>query len=461
MRAAVLITIGSLTWSSISHAQELNTPRYNTDRPMNIDSFSRPSETGPMPTAPDTDTAYDLPAPLEDSFILHSNPDATKVIYLDFNGHTILWEGEEFYYDPWNLEGSDTTFSDTERTIIQLTWQSIAEDFLPFELDVTTEDPGVEALRNTGGEDEEWGIRVVINHSTDDYSWAYSDSFNDSEDTEMYAWTGPDTSIEETWVWTADSVSHEAGHALGLSHDGTTTGVEYYTGHGSGVNAWSSIMGWTNYGLSQWDQGEYTDANNHEDDLGILTTQNGFGFRPDDHGSTTATATTVDLHSSSVTDGIIEQPDDLDFFAFNMANNGRLLMTVRPDNLAPNLDIKAKLYDSNGTLLFTSNPPTTLEAEFDVSLSAGDYYLSVDGTGYDDPDSDGYSEYGTLGYFQIVASVEEDLDSEKDSGDGEDDGVGACSCTTVKVTWSNTLFFLSLCTFLVGRRFNMRKADGR
>ena len=294
MRVVVLFMIGGLAVASPSHAQDLNTPRFNDDRAMVIDSFPLPSETGTVLAPPGPDTEHELPAPLEDTFKLHSNPDATKVIYLDFDGHMIMWLGQEFYYDPWNLEGSDTTFSDTERTIIQLTWQSIAEDYLPFELDVTTEDPGVEALRNTGGDDEEWGIRAVINHSTDAYSWAYQNSFNDSEDTEMYAWTGPDSSIDETWVWTADSVSHEAGHALGLSHDGTTTGSEYYQGHGSGDNAWSPIMGWTNYGLSQWDQGEYTDANNQEDDLSIITTRNGFGYRSDDHVSTTATATTTD-----------------------------------------------------------------------------------------------------------------------------------------------------------------------
>jgi serralysin len=465
MRVAALVMIGGLSLSSISQAQALNTPRFNGDRAMVIDSFSRPSKTGSTPAPPDAHTSYDLPAPLEDTFKLHSNPGATKVIYLDFDGHTIMWRGKEFYYDPWNMEGIETTFSDTERTIIQLTWQSIAEDFLPFDLDVTTEDPGVEALRNTGGEDEEWGIRAVINHSTDSYSWAYTNSFNDSEDTEMYAWTGPDpTSVDETWIWTADSVSHEAGHALGLSHDGTEMEPGgYYVGHGSGDIAWSPIMGWTNYGLSQWSQGEYTNADNQEDDLGIITTRNGFGYRPDDHGSTTATATTVDIYQSSVADGIIEQADDIDIFGFTMTGNGTLRMTVSPDNLAPNLDIEANLYDSDGTLLFSSNPPTALSAELDVSLSAGDYFFSVDGIGYDDPDSDGYSDYGTLGYYTIEASVEEepvdsgeagDSGEVEDSGDLEDseDPRGACSCTTGNAPWPGSLFLLSLSLFLVRRR---------
>jgi hypothetical protein len=462
MRLVALFMICGLTVSSLSHAQDLNTPRVNDDRSMVIDSFPLPSETGTIFAPPGADTDHELPAPLEDTFKLHSNPGATKVIYLDFDGHTIMWRGEEFYYDAWNRDGSPSTFSEDERTIIQLTWQSISEDFLPFDLDVTTEDPGVEALINTGVDDDEWGIRAVINHSTDKYSWAYNGSFNDSEDTELYAWTGPPASIDETWIWTADSVSHEAGHSLGLSHDGTTTGIEYYEGHGTGDIAWTPIMGWANYGLSQWDQGEYTDANNQEDDLSIITTRNGFGYRPDDHGSTTATATTVDIYQSVVADGIIEQTEDMDYFAFTMVSDGNLFVTVSSASLAPNLDIETNLYDSDGTLLFTSNPSTALDAGFDVSLSVGDYYLSVDGTGYDDPNSDGYSDYGALGYYTIIASVEETPGETGDSGDSadsidtgvnedsggfsdsEDAKVGACSCTTGHSSWASSLFLLSL-----------------
>ena len=198
-----------LTTSSRSHAQELNTPRVNSDRAMVIESFPRrPPKTSSIPAPPGAETTHELPVALEDTFELHSKPDATKVIYLDFDGHTIMWLGEEFTYDPWNMEGDDTTFSDTERTIIQLTWQSVAEDFLPFDLDVTTEDPGVEALMNTGGDDEEWGIRAVINHITDTYSWAYTGSFNDSEDTELFAWTGAQPeSIYETWIWTPVAIT--------------------------------------------------------------------------------------------------------------------------------------------------------------------------------------------------------------------------------------------------------------
>ena len=280
------------------------------------------------------------PAPLEDTFFLHSRPGATKVIYLDFDGHSYAG----FSYPAWNFEGSDSTFSDTELTIIQLSWRSISEEFLPFEVDVTTEFPGIEALRNTGGGDTQWGVRAVINHSSYDYSWAYSGSFSDSTDTELYAWSGDDPSEYETWIWIAGSVSHEAGHTLGLSHDGSP-GQEYYQCHGTGPTEWCPLMGWGGYGVNQWDQGEYTGANNQQDDLDIITTQNGFGYRPDDHGSTAGTATAVDINLSSVANGIIERTNDIDYFGFTMASGGDVSLAINGDYVDPNLDILAKIHD--------------------------------------------------------------------------------------------------------------------
>ena len=40
----------------------------------------------------------------------------------------------------------------------------------------------------------------------------------------------------------ADVVSHEAGHTLGLSHDGSAT-TGYFQGQGSGTVGWAPIMG--------------------------------------------------------------------------------------------------------------------------------------------------------------------------------------------------------------------------
>ena len=67
-----------------------------------------------------------------------------------------------------SVEGG-STFSDAELERIQYIWERVAEDYLPFEVDVTTADPGVNALRNSGGGDTAWGIRVVIGGSSTDW----------------------------------------------------------------------------------------------------------------------------------------------------------------------------------------------------------------------------------------------------------------------------------------------------
>jgi hypothetical protein len=41
-------------------------------------------------------------------------------------------------------------------------WRIVAEDFAPFNVDVTTQDPGTEALRHSGRGDAEYGTRIVI-----------------------------------------------------------------------------------------------------------------------------------------------------------------------------------------------------------------------------------------------------------------------------------------------------------
>ncbi|MBV5333546.1 hypothetical protein JZU54_08485, partial [bacterium] len=64
-----------------------------------------------------------------------------------------------------------------------------AELFAPWDVDVTTEDPGVEGLRKTGAGDLAYGIRVLIGPKAFDIAAAgvaYLNSFNDSIDTPCF-----------------------------------------------------------------------------------------------------------------------------------------------------------------------------------------------------------------------------------------------------------------------------------
>ncbi|HQC97656.1 MAG TPA: PKD domain-containing protein, partial [Aquabacterium sp.] len=207
----------------------------------------------------------------------------------------------------------------------------------------------------------------------------------------------------------AEAISHEAGHNMGLSHDGNAT-TGYYSGQGSGATGWAPIMGVGYYqSLVQWSRGEYSGANNTQDDYAVMQS-NGLLLRTDDHGGTRATATALTATSSGgltslAAVGIIERPGDVDMFSF-AAGAGSASFTVSPAARSANLDALVTLSDSNGAVLATFNPADALNATFSATLpAAGTYYLAVTGTGKGDPLTTGYSNYGSLGQYAVAATV--------------------------------------------------------
>ncbi|MEZ6032244.1 MAG: PKD domain-containing protein [Planctomycetaceae bacterium] len=357
----------------------------------------------------------DEPAPfsLSETFQLNSLPTATKTIYLDFNGHTTTgtnWNaaytgGTSIVTPAYDTDGDATTFSDIELTRIQRIWQRVSEDYAPFNVNVTTADPGAAALTKSGGSDTQWGIRVVIGGTSDWYGSsvggvAYYNSFVYSSDTPAFVFNTGEVSA-------AEAISHEVGHSLGLHHDGRIDpAVEYH----SGSNGWAPIMGVSYYqNVTQWSKGEYTDANNTEDDLAMITGNNGFTYRVDDHGDSAGSATTLVTTTSSVSAaGIIEKNTDFDWFSFT-TGGGDLDIDIAPAARGGNLNILATLYDASNTIIAISNPLSIVSgvtnAFFQVSVAAGSYYISVTGTGQGDPLAGGYSDYGSLGQYFISGTI--------------------------------------------------------
>jgi autotransporter-associated beta strand protein len=207
-----------------------------------------------------------------------------------------------------------------------------------------------------------------------------------------------------------ESISHEAGHTLGLSHDGRTTpAAEYYLGHGSGSTGWAPIMGTSYYqNLSQWSKGEYLNANQTQDDLFIITHENNdVDYRADDTGETLATARYLEIASNNSVsnEGIIERTGDIDAFRF-VTTGGTATLTVNAVTPNPNLDILAEIVDANTSLVVTSNnPDTAINATVSAALPAGEYLLRVRGTGRGDPLGSGYTNYGCVGSYLVSGSV--------------------------------------------------------
>ncbi|EGJ34607.1 MULTISPECIES: pre-peptidase C-terminal domain-containing protein [Moorena] len=348
-------------------------------------------------------------------FSLNSNLEADHIIYLDFDGHTTTgtsWNknfGSSIVTPAYDTDGNTSNFSTAERETIWRIWQRVAEDFSPFDVNVTTAQPSDDQLKKTSGSDSQWGIRVVIGG---DGSWyqkgtgglAYMDSFNWDSDTPAFIFSENRAGGSEKSV--AEAISHEVGHTLGLSHEGDSTN-DYYYGHGNGSveTGWAPIMGEGNdRNLSQWSKGEYTGASNQEDDLDIITGQNGFGYRRDDYSNQLTSAAALSINDGQVENyGIIEKNNDIDWFEFN-STTGNIALDIKPFERGPNLDILAKLYNASGQLISSSNPIGSLSASFNLDLSPGQYYLSIDGTGQGNL-ATGYSDYGSLGQYSITGTV--------------------------------------------------------
>jgi hypothetical protein len=370
-------------------------------------------------------------------FKLHSNPNAKHTVYLDFDGATVtntLWNNSttpQIVAQAFDTDGNAGSFSTTELQTIVGIWQQVAEDFAPFEVNVTTEAPPPDDLKKSGTGDTRWGVQTLMTQNlntannariaSSDGGIAYVGNFGDAAGTPAFVFNKGELNAAAT-------ASHEVGHTLGLEHDGlndsnpndaTNDAKTYYSGYGSGATSWGPLMG-APFGksLTQWDRGEYSRADNQEDDLSIITTKNGFGYKADDYGDTLTNSSRLAGDSSNKISafGTIERNTDQDTFSFKTGagnvslNFGAASRSYLSDGngnydlqyLDPrgsNLDMLINIFDANGTPIAQSNPSDATAGSLNLNLSAGTYYLEISGIGKSGPE--GYSDYGSLGQYAI------------------------------------------------------------
>jgi PKD repeat protein len=354
-------------------------------------------------------------ANLANAFLLHSKPGASKTLYLDFDGHSAqgtAWSASTISAPAYDLTGNPAVFDDTERSNIVSIWNRVSEDYIPFDVDVTTQLPTNDALVRSSTADTTYGTRVVITKTVINCGCggvAYVGVVNLVNDTSYQpAWVFQD-GLANNEKNIAEAATHEAGHTLGLLHDGLKPSTSYYTGHGSGDTGWAPIMGAGYYkNVTQWSAGVYPNANNQQDDIATLAS---YGILPnsDDYGNTLAAASSlVNIGTAAVpniqTYGVIGKSDDIDMFVIN-ASGGVINLTAKPATTGPNLDLKLTLYKTGGAVVATSAPETSLTANINQTVTAGIYYLAVTNSGHAASGTDaGYPVYGSLGQYQITGT---------------------------------------------------------
>lgn len=380
---------------------------------------------------------YAEPAPAEsttgealppvDVFQLHSNPGSAHTIFLDFDGGQVsgrAWGGGASYDAvPYDLDGDPSTFNDAERYRIHEIWTRIADDFAPFDVNVTTEAP------SSFGPDTGW---LLFTKDTDGNGSAMP-----SQGAGGVAYVGVWGRSNYTYYqpafvyynrlgggaasYMAEAGSHEMGHNFGLGHDGTST-QGYYTGLGADnePSSWAPVMGVGYYkNITQWSRGDYPDANQFQDDIAIITNQ--LGSSQDIAGSAiNPTSLTVDASGQFVAtnrevDPTNQLPDnkgtiqvgESDWFQF-MTGTGPVSISATPawdaftrsTRRGANLDIGLRLFDAQGNVVAETVDNYESASAIETTLAEGLYVVEVFGA--PGPYADAY---GSQGHYYLNGQV--------------------------------------------------------
>lgn len=312
----------------------------------------------------------------------------------------------------WDPAGDGvTTLSSSERASIAEIWARVAEDFAPFDVDVTTDDPGAAAITRSGTSDPTYGVRVLVTRDAAARSAidgcaggcggvAFNDVFDTPTDHARFqpAWVFPQA-LGDQPKYIAEAASHEVGHTFGLAHDDRTGDTEggYYSDHAP----WAPIMG-ASYAqpVTQWSNGAYDGATNTQDDLAIIAA-GGAPLRADESSALPPPSTWSYLTGAADADAYVLR-----------GCAGPLDARATVATVGADLDVELRLLDLTDVLLATVDPlsqasgltASGLDARLERTLpdTPADYVLVVDGTGRDGTTpTSGYDDYGSVGAYRL------------------------------------------------------------
>ena len=149
--------------------------------------------------------------------------------------------------------------------------------------------------------------------------------------------------------------------------------------------------------------------------------RNGFGFKNDDYSDsisgTVGVLDTIGVDLLGAT-GLISRSNDIDIFRF-ASTDGAISLTVSPLDVdssdsqpgsstqGANLAVQANLLDASGVLIAagTADGTALLESTVTATVTAGIYYITVEGAGRGADPVVGFSDYASLGEYSIVGAL--------------------------------------------------------
>ncbi|MEO6902243.1 MAG: zinc-dependent metalloprotease [Bacteroidia bacterium] len=325
----------------------------------------------------------------EDVTKLESKPGSSYVFYLNM---AAVMDG--------NTPKNNRTKEETYRI-----WQSAADQYSMYNMNVTTNLAVYNAAKSANV--SRTGIMGFAN--ADGRSNAPLSSFGTTSAGTLYR----NALHGEYGYGLGMTCSHEMGHQMGMSHDGGSaqTDPEYFFGLPD--VQWCPIMGnywrasaWNNQ-LFQWSKGEYNTSTNKEDDLRIMASK--VPYMKDDIATTKAIEIdATGVISSDKNWGQIAENTDTDTFTFEVASEGGggvLNLRIDPIEYLRQLDVQAKIVDSKGVTIATSNLPVNRSAEFkNLNLTGGTYSLVIQGGG-ELTSKTGFSNYSSLGFYAMQGTL--------------------------------------------------------
>jgi len=348
--------------------------------------------------------------------VLNSNPGAAVTLYLDFNGNSesdwyFVENGVETHFKNFSTPVFSTdadrfTFNASEQAMIREVWARVAEDFAPFNINVST--------AYYGGFANGQALHVVIGGNPNDWlkmdssGYASIGSFRDNAPNTVFvfdlaAWANAGVTEEgralNAAAALATTASHEAGHAFGLRHHAQYgPGGVLITNYNPGTPQWTPIMG-NNLASDRttWEAGQ-TDlgANTMQRDMDVLSSAaNVFGYKPDDHGNTIGGASllTSNLAIGPLTGkGIIGTMTDIDAFKFT-SGGGVTQFKVTGAQYGANLMPIVEVWSANGLVARAGSNGAT-QVTLNVTLSTGTCYVLVRG----------YGDYGGVGQYTLTVA---------------------------------------------------------